>query len=227
MDTSTQTETSPAPQRAPLNRQRVLDAALTLLDRDGLDRLSMRRLAADLDVEAMSLYKYVDSKDDLLAGLTDLLWAEIAAAAPANDDWPTWLRAFGHAVRDTVLVHPNAMPVLVAGDVCPVSALELFTDQLDHVDGSSARRDAAVNATRAVAAYALGCVVSELSCFGPAPVNQAETERQQLLRISRALPPGTPERIIDTALVVCGDCDADRLFNDGLELIVRGCQVDK
>jgi TetR/AcrR family tetracycline transcriptional repressor len=208
--------------RDPLSRQRVLEAALELVDRDGLDELSMRKLAADLGVEAMSLYKHVDNKDDLLAGVADLVWAEIAAVAPPDDDWPAWLRTFGHAVREAVHRHPNALPVLVSGDVILMSALELFAAQLDRADAAGVDPGGAVSAMRTVAAFALGCVVTELSCFGPAPAGRDETERQRLVRVSRVLPPDTPERLVDVALTVCGDCDAHRLFTEGLELIVRG-----
>ncbi|MGH9244885.1 MAG: TetR family transcriptional regulator [Acidimicrobiales bacterium] len=220
-----ETTAEAVPERRPrLNRRQVLEAALRLVDRDGLDELSMRKLAAELGVEAMSLYKHVANKDDLLAGLADLVWAEIAAAAPARDDWPAWLRTVGHAVRDVVHRHPRALPVLVSGDVSPVSALELFADQLERRGPAAPGPDQAVSALRAVTAFALGCVVTELCCFGPVPANRDETERQRLLRVSRALPPDTPDRLLDTALAVCGDCDAEKMFTEGLDLIVAGAQ---
>lgn len=121
--------------------------------------------------------------------------------------------------------HPNALPVLVAGDVSPISALQLFADQLERADRAALNRDHAVSALRAVTAFALGCVVTEVACFGPAPINRDETERQRLLRVSRALPPHTPERLVDAALTVCGDCDVDQVFTDGLNLIIRGCEL--
>ena len=72
--------------RAGLTRETVLDAAMALADRDGLDALSMRRLAGDLGVEAMSLYNHVSSKKDLHAGLIDLVWGEVDTAL----DEPDW-----------------------------------------------------------------------------------------------------------------------------------------
>ena len=63
--------------RAGLSREQVLDAALDLVDRDGVAALSMRRLGAELGVEAMSLYNHVPSKADLLDGLIDLVFSEI------------------------------------------------------------------------------------------------------------------------------------------------------
>lgn len=225
MTPPTASRTAEPARRTASSRQQVLEAALGLVDRDGLDELSMRKLAAELDVETMSLYKHVTSKDDLLAGLTDLIWAEMAAAAPPDDDWSAWLPAFGHAIRDVIHRHPHALPVVVTGEVSPVSALELFAEQLDRAETLGVDRDHAVKALRTVAAFALGCVATELSCFGPAPALSHESERQKLLRVSRALPPDTPDRIIDVAIEACGDCDAQSLFTDGLELIIRGCDI--
>lgn len=206
--------------RMPLSRQRVLGTALELVDQDGLDALSMRKLALALGVEPMSLYKHVASKDDLLAGLADVLWAEVAAAAPADDDWGAWLRAFGRAVRETVHCHPQALPVLVVGDVSPVSALELFADQLERPGPGTSDPIPGVSALRTVTAFALGYAVTELSCFGP--TTRTGTERQRILRLSRALPADTPDRLVDAALSVC-DCDPEQVFAEGLDLIIRGC----
>lgn len=221
---TSQTQSLARGPRASLTRQRILETALELVDHDGLDELTMRKLAAELGVEAMSLYKHVANKDDLLAGLAELIWAEIAAAAPANDHWAAWLRTFGHAVRDAIHRHPNALPVVLSGDVCPLPALELFAEQLERLDPDAPERTQAVSALRAVAAFALGSAVTEVSCFGPAPANRDETERQRLLRISRALPAKTPDRLLDAAITVC-DCDVHQAFAEGLDLIIRGCDV--
>ena len=64
--------------RIPLTRERVLNAAIVLADTGGIDSLSMRRLAQDLGVKAMSLYNHVADKDDILDGIVDLVFAEIA-----------------------------------------------------------------------------------------------------------------------------------------------------
>jgi AcrR family transcriptional regulator len=73
---ATQTDPSPAP-RIPLTRQRVLDAAVALADRDGVGSLSMRKLATELGVEAMSLYHHVASKEAILDGIVDVVFGEI------------------------------------------------------------------------------------------------------------------------------------------------------
>lgn len=223
LDVTSPTPTSGRRKRGAVTRGDVLTGALDLVDREGLDALSMRRLAGHLDVETMSLYKRVASKDDLLAGIAEVLWAEVAAAAPPDTDWRAWLTAYGHAIRTVAMDHPNAVSLLVAGEVFPPALLEVIATQLDHVESKGGSRSDAVNAMCTVTAFALGCAMAERACFGPD--HKAASERQQIRRIARALPPDTSDRILDTALAVCG-CDPDDMFHQGLDLIIRGSCAD-
>lgn len=91
--------------RAGLTRETVLDAAMALADRDGLDALSMRRLAGDLGVEAMSLYNHVSSKKDLHAGLIDLVWGEVDTALD-EPDWRAGLHRLCGSAHRALLRHP-------------------------------------------------------------------------------------------------------------------------
>ena len=77
--------------RAPLTRARVLEAAVDLADRDGIDAVSMRRLGQELGIEAMSLYTHIRGKEDLLDGMVDVVVAEIPVDT-AGPDWRTTLR---------------------------------------------------------------------------------------------------------------------------------------
>jgi AcrR family transcriptional regulator len=77
--------------RAPLTRERVLRAALAMVDKGGIESLSMRKLAARLGVEAMSLYNHVKNKDDIVAGMLELVAAEITFPEDAAD-WREGLR---------------------------------------------------------------------------------------------------------------------------------------
>jgi AcrR family transcriptional regulator len=76
--------------RTPLSRDRVLDAALELADRHGLEGLTMRKLGHALGVEAMSLYNYFARKDELLAGLIDIVFSEIEI--PERGSWKSAMR---------------------------------------------------------------------------------------------------------------------------------------
>ena len=74
--------------RIPLSRERVLEAAVALADEGGIDALSMRKLADQLGVKAMSLYNHVANKDDLLDGIVDAVWGEISLPDPAPSGRP-------------------------------------------------------------------------------------------------------------------------------------------
>src|SRR3954447_4123526 len=99
------------PGRARLSRERVLGAAVLLADTGGLEALTMRRLGEDLGVEAMSLYKHVANKDDLLDGMVDLVFAEIEL--PSGDtDWRTAMRGRAVSVRSVLRRHPWATAMM-------------------------------------------------------------------------------------------------------------------
>ena len=94
-----------------LTRDRILDAAVDLADREGLAAVTMRRLGQDLGVEAMSLYKHLANKDELLAGVADRIAAEFALPS-AGADWRTALRESYLAAHAVLLRHPWAGPLL-------------------------------------------------------------------------------------------------------------------
>ncbi len=94
-------------QRAPLSRERVLRAALDLADKDGIESLSMRKLGEKLGVEAMSLYNHVANKDDILDGIVDLVFGEIALPAE-RAPWKTAARGRAISAHEALLRHPWA-----------------------------------------------------------------------------------------------------------------------
>jgi len=96
--------------RIQLTRPRVMAAAIELADRDGIDSISMRKLAQELRVEPMSLYTHVRNKDDLLDGMVDAVIGQIPMSADGADgaDWKTSLRRLALAARGVVLRHPWA-----------------------------------------------------------------------------------------------------------------------
>jgi AcrR family transcriptional regulator len=99
--------TTGAQRRTPLTRERVLAAAVQFADRDGINAISMRRLAQELEVEAMSLYTHVRNKDDLLDGMVDAVVSEIPRSADGAG-WKASLRAMVLAARSVVRRHPWA-----------------------------------------------------------------------------------------------------------------------
>jgi len=98
---------SGATRRVQLTRQRVVAAAVELADGDGVESISMRKVAQELGVEAMSLYTHVRSKDDLLDGMADAVISEIPLSS-GGDDWKKSLRQMALAAREVMLRHPWA-----------------------------------------------------------------------------------------------------------------------
>ncbi|GHO57031.1 TetR/AcrR family transcriptional regulator [Ktedonobacter robiniae] len=113
----------------PLTRQRVLEAALRLIDQEGLEGFSMRKLGASLGVEAMSLYNHVESKRAVFDGVIELLIVQAPLpvhpnATPREELWTT-----AHAFRDVLRAHPRVLP-LVATSPLRTSASLVMLDRL-------------------------------------------------------------------------------------------------
>lgn len=98
--------------RAPLTRERVLTAALELAHEGGFESLSMRKVAAAVGVEAMSLYNHVANKEDLLDGLVDIVFGEFDAPEPGDPDWKGAMRRRAHSMRAVLNRHRWAVGLM-------------------------------------------------------------------------------------------------------------------
>lgn len=121
--------------RAGLSRDAVLDAAVALADEHGLDKLSMRQLAANLGVEAMSLYNHVAHKRALLEGIVDRVWAQVDLAAD-EPDWRAALHRLAASAYEAMLAHPwfFELPVTYGG----TARLAVLDAMLGHMRRSGA-----------------------------------------------------------------------------------------
>jgi AcrR family transcriptional regulator len=134
--------------RIPLSRDRVLSAALELADGGGVEALTMRRLGEELGFEAMSLYRHVANKKDLLDGMLDLVLAEWEL--PDGDgDWIEAIRASARSVHDALRRHRWAARLLMTGD-------HVRPARLRYMDSLLARlRDAGFDADTTYSVYHL------------------------------------------------------------------------
>jgi AcrR family transcriptional regulator len=99
--------------REPITRERALTTALEIADAEGIDALTMRRLARELGIEAMSLYHHVSSKGDILDGICDLVMGQIEVP-PAGTDWKTSMRHRAHSAHQVLLAHPWAATLVTS-----------------------------------------------------------------------------------------------------------------
>ena len=183
-------------QRVGLTREAVLRAALTLADREGLKALSMRRLGAELDVEAMTLYHHVPSKDALLDGLVELLVAPISPPAFEAGTWQDALRAYASELRTTLLAHPNVIPLVASRPAVTAQNLQVMESALESMRAAGLQPADALDVLYAVIGFVLGHVVT--SPDGD-PVDQLDaldaTEYPLLAEaVSKTSPRGTEAR---------------------------------
>lgn len=121
----------------PLTRQLLFERALAIVDAEGLEALTMRRLAADVGVQAPSLYNHVSGKDDVVDGALRVMRAELRPPSPAPEDWKALMAAIFTDYRRVLAVHPNMMPL--AGRRLPgenESGLEYLTSRGFDVEDS-------------------------------------------------------------------------------------------
>jgi AcrR family transcriptional regulator len=104
-------DTAPVPRRR-LSRELIMTVALDLIDADGIDALTMRRLGHRLGYDPMSLYRYAANRAALLDGVAEVVLDQLAIPLAA-DDWQAQLRRTAHDFRALALRHPNAVPLLV------------------------------------------------------------------------------------------------------------------
>lgn len=218
--------TTETPTRQRLDRRRVLEIALAAIDREGLDALTMRRLAEDLDVDPMTVHHHAKGKEGLLEGVAELLWEEIERPGRTEDSTEV-LRTLAHSLRDLFHRHPEAAPLVLRCTVLPRSELELWRAYLDALTAAGLDQPAAV--LRSVLTYALGASYAEVAWLGVAcePGRKEYTDREVLLSLGQAIPQGTPPELASAAVEMIADCDPDHCFNDGLELMLAGLSASE
>ncbi len=204
--------------RQPLTPDRVLDAALALADAEGLDALSMRRVASALGVEAMSLYNHVANKDALLSGLVDRVVGEIALPA-IGGDWRVEMRRRAVSAHATLTRHPWAALLIVSQiNVGPMMLryINATIGCLREAGFSYAQADHAWNA---IDSHVYGFTVQALK-FPLKPEEYAPAARGYLPMI----PPDLPYFRGLTVEVAEGRHDGLHAFTFGLDLILDGLE---
>jgi AcrR family transcriptional regulator len=147
--------------RRPLSKQRVLRAAMKLADSEGLDALSMRRLARQLGVKAMSLYNHVANKDEILDGLVDEVTREIDL--PEDVDWNTAIRRHAISARDVFIRHKWASNLLLERQNAGTARMRMTDWQLRKLREGGFSDAVVYHAFHVVEAYILGFTRLQLS----------------------------------------------------------------
>jgi AcrR family transcriptional regulator len=222
MNTHTATpEKTTSRRREPLSRERIVEAALRVMDTEGLDAVTMRRIGRELGVEAMSLYNHVEDKDDILNGVTERAMAAFEYPVPTGD-WAVDARAMAREWRRLLGMHPSVCQLLAERHK-PLEGLASFR-AMDAALGllrsaGLSDRDAA-QAFNALGSYILGYVTMEQ---GLMLGNDEDHAKQHDLAMD-ALKGSGLDNVV-ACLPHFADCNTDQQFEFGLDLIFRGIRA--
>jgi AcrR family transcriptional regulator len=207
-----------AERRTQLTRERVMAAAIELADRDGIESISMRKLAQELGVEAMSLYTHVRNKNDLLDGMTDAVISQIPVSA-GGVGWKTSLRQLVLAARSIMLRHPWA-PRTVETRTAPGPAVLQYANAVIGI-----LREGGFSIAQAH--HALHILGSRVLGFTQALFDDSgDLEPEAAAALARELGASHPYAV-EMALAVThggalGRCDDDAEFEFALDFILDG-----
>ncbi len=209
----------PPPRRTPLNRERVLRAAIALADERGAEELTMRKLARELGVEAMSLYNHVANKTDLLDGMIDVVFGEIEAPS-AGGDWRAELRKRAVSTRDALNRHRWAIGQMEGRTMHGPNNLRLHDAVLGCLRAAGFSVEMTVHAYSVQDAYIYGFVLQQSDMSSETPEDFAAEAQRQMRDYAAALAdyPHLVEVVGGYVAEAGYDYEADFLF--GLDVIL-------
>jgi AcrR family transcriptional regulator len=214
--------TLPASRDGTLTRAVVLSAALELIDRDGADGLSMRRLARELGRDPMTIYRHAPNKAALLQAVAETVLAELEVGPP-GPDWSSQLREVARQYRRLALAHPNVVPLLVTLPLStplalrPLGVLRPLEDIVELLMGAGFSGGDALHIYRALFGFLHGHVLNELQELVENP-----DETDDLLRLGlHRLPIGEFPRLRSLAPVLAS-YDGGAELERGLDILLAG-----
>ena len=198
----------------------MLRAAVALADRGGIDTLTMRNLGHELGVEAMSLYNHVANKNDLIDGIVDLVYGEIA---PPSDQmgWKTAMRQRGISVREALMRHPWATSLMHARTNPGPANLRHHDSLLGTLRMAGFTLVMAAHAISVIDSYIYGFALQQASMPLQTPRQLAKVGEEMLGQMAGDYP-HLAEMITDHALQPGYDYSDE--FEFGLDLILDGLE---
>jgi TetR/AcrR family transcriptional regulator, tetracycline repressor protein len=212
--------------RPRLSKAAVVERGLALADAEGLEAVTIRRLATELGVTPMALYWHFRSKEELLTGLADRIWAEVDVEVDPAAAWSVQLRTIMESLVHVLRIHPSASPLLISGEKRNSEAALIATETALAIlkRGGFDPEHAAVIA-RSGLFTGLMLVLSEPGNEpGLSPQEKAEHMRQNRVRLS-LLPPERFPRVVEAAGPLTDCDDPDFHYQVGIDLFIAGVQA--
>ncbi|MBF6132524.1 TetR/AcrR family transcriptional regulator C-terminal domain-containing protein [Nocardia otitidiscaviarum] len=206
----------------PVTRAVVLAAALELIDRDGVDALSMRRLAEAVGRDPMVIYRHVPNKAAVLDGVAEIVFARLTVD-PTDADWARQLRGIARDFRGLALAHPHVVPLLVTRPLAtplgmrPPAVVRPLEDILELLTRAGFSGADALHVYRALFGFLYGHVLNELQEIVERPEETDEVLRLGLYR----LPIEEFPRVRELAPVLAA-YDGGAEMERGLDILLTG-----
>ncbi len=206
---------------APVTPDSVADAALRIIDAQGLDGLTVRALAAELGVGTMTLYWYVKNKDEVLDLVADRLLADVLFP-PLEQDWRISVRDGAVSVRRALLSHPRAVPIIVGRGSFGPNGLRMLEGSIAIFRNAGFSDDDAAYAYLTISNFVTGfCVFETASAEGSiAPQSMGQLASQYI----SLLPPERYPNLMAAAPRLFGG-DRDTRFSFALDYLVAGFEA--
>ena len=205
--------------RVPLSRERIVQAAIHVADREGLQALTMRRLGAELGVEAMAVYKHVSGKDDILDGMVELVVSLIEAPGHGMD-WRDAMRRRARSARDVLTRHSWAIGLFDSRRSMGPNQLRYVDSILGSLRSAGFSIDDAAHAFSLLDSYVYGHVVQEMSMSGASEPGEPPGPALD----SEALSTEYPHLAEMAAHALGGTFSFDGEFEHGLEVILTALE---
>ena len=197
--------------REPLSRERILRAALEVVDREGLEALSMRRVGAELGVEAMSLYNHVPNKAALLDGLHERVLEEMERPRAVRT-WTAYARHQAKALRHVLSAHPNAAALFATRPASTIAALARLDEHLGVLREAGFTPLEALELVQNVSSFVVGHTLRTVGAHLPSATTPPDYA---------ALDPDCFENVREVAAVLDRHAP-EREFERGLDALLAG-----
>jgi AcrR family transcriptional regulator len=210
------------PIRPRLSRDAVIEAALAIGDREGADAISLRRVAGNLGVTPMALYRYVESREALQDALLDFAYGEVELPDPTTGDWWEGLATIARAVRRVLIAHPAVAAIAATRPGAGPHALRIVECVLALLERRGFDTATAVRLETTFIRFVVALAALEAGLL-PEPTMQERRRRALRVRFElESLPPDEYPHLIAAAPFIARPFEPERTFDQALELLRAG-----
>jgi AcrR family transcriptional regulator len=223
VNTARISETAPAKaRREPLSRERIIRTAVRIMDAEGLEAVSMRRIGRELGVEAMSLYNHVQDKEDILDSICEAVLSEFRI--PDADGWTEGARLAAREYRRLLLAHPTVITLMTERKrpFTTAESLRAWEFALEVFRTAGLSEEDSVKAFHVFGGFILGFVTMELGLMVGGPDDEEHARAHQ--EMARMLASADLPRMSE-AMPHFMNCDLEEQFEFGLDLLIEGIRA--